>query len=128
MIGFAAETAEASSRTPGASCERKGCDWIVANDVSPGTGVMGGDRNTVHLVTAERRRGLADASTRTTVAARAGAAHRRERSARTAMHDRQPSDCRGCRMPTGLPLPAYAERTAPPASICSPRVAEPMRR
>jgi phosphopantothenoylcysteine decarboxylase/phosphopantothenate--cysteine ligase len=31
----------------------KGADWIVANDVSPATGVMGGDRNTVHLVTAE---------------------------------------------------------------------------
>ena len=30
---------------------RKGCDWIVANDVSPATGVMGGDRNTVHLLT-----------------------------------------------------------------------------
>jgi phosphopantothenoylcysteine decarboxylase / phosphopantothenate---cysteine ligase len=29
---------------------RKGCDWIVANDVSPSTGVMGGDRNTVHLL------------------------------------------------------------------------------
>ena len=31
----------------------KGADWIVANDVSPETGIMGGDRNTVHLVTAE---------------------------------------------------------------------------
>ena len=31
----------------------KGADWIVANDVSPQTGIMGGDRNTVHLVTAE---------------------------------------------------------------------------
>jgi phosphopantothenoylcysteine decarboxylase/phosphopantothenate--cysteine ligase len=30
---------------------RKGCDWILANDVSPQGGVMGGDRNTVHLVT-----------------------------------------------------------------------------
>ena len=30
----------------------KGADWIVANDVSPETNVMGGDRNTVHLVTA----------------------------------------------------------------------------
>ena len=33
------------------SLARKGCDWIVANDVSPATGVMGGDRNTVHLLT-----------------------------------------------------------------------------
>ncbi len=31
----------------------KGVDWIVANDVSPATGTFGGDRNTVHLVTAE---------------------------------------------------------------------------
>ena len=28
----------------------RSCDWIVANDVSPATGVMGGDRNTVHLI------------------------------------------------------------------------------
>jgi phosphopantothenoylcysteine decarboxylase/phosphopantothenate--cysteine ligase len=34
-----------------AKLRRKGCDWIVANDVSPQGGVMGGDRNTVHLVT-----------------------------------------------------------------------------
>ena len=38
-----------------ASAKRKakGADWIVANDVSPETGIMGGDRNTVHLVTAD---------------------------------------------------------------------------
>ena len=33
--------------------ERKGCDWIVANDVSPTTGTFGGDLNSVHLVTAD---------------------------------------------------------------------------
>ena len=33
--------------------DRKGCDWIVANDVSPATGTFGGDDNTVHLVTAK---------------------------------------------------------------------------
>ncbi len=32
---------------------RKGCDWIVANDVSPETGVMGGGENTVHLIDAQ---------------------------------------------------------------------------
>jgi phosphopantothenoylcysteine decarboxylase/phosphopantothenate--cysteine ligase len=32
---------------------RKGCDWILANDVSPQTGIMGGDRNTIELVTAD---------------------------------------------------------------------------
>ena len=42
-----------SSSNAKAKLARKGCDWIVANDVSPQTGVMGGDRNTVHLVTAQ---------------------------------------------------------------------------
>ncbi len=32
---------------------RKGCDWIVASDVSPRTGTFGGDRNAVHLITAD---------------------------------------------------------------------------
>jgi phosphopantothenoylcysteine decarboxylase / phosphopantothenate---cysteine ligase len=49
VIGFAAETenvvANARSKR-----QRKGCDWILANDVSPGTGTFGGDRNTIHLV------------------------------------------------------------------------------
>jgi phosphopantothenoylcysteine decarboxylase / phosphopantothenate---cysteine ligase len=30
--------------------QRKGCDWILANDVSPATGTFGGDSNTIHLV------------------------------------------------------------------------------
>ena len=34
-----------------AKLAKKGCDWVVANDVSPATGIMGGDRNTVALVT-----------------------------------------------------------------------------
>jgi len=29
---------------------KKGCDWILANDVSLGTDTFGGDRNTIHLV------------------------------------------------------------------------------
>jgi phosphopantothenoylcysteine decarboxylase/phosphopantothenate--cysteine ligase len=32
---------------------RKNADWIVANDVSPETGIMGGDENVVHLITAD---------------------------------------------------------------------------
>ncbi len=52
VVGFAAET-EHVIENARAKRERKGCDWIVANDVSPATGIMGGDRNTVHLVTAE---------------------------------------------------------------------------
>jgi phosphopantothenoylcysteine decarboxylase / phosphopantothenate---cysteine ligase len=50
VIGFAAET-EHLIENAKAKFARKGCDWIVANDVSPATGVMGGDRNTVHLLT-----------------------------------------------------------------------------
>src|SRR6266852_2563602 len=50
VIGFAAET-EHLIENAKAKLKRKGCDWIVANDVSPASGVMGGDRNTVHLLT-----------------------------------------------------------------------------
>jgi phosphopantothenoylcysteine decarboxylase/phosphopantothenate--cysteine ligase len=49
VIGFAAETEHLIDNAK-AKFARKGCDWIVANDVSPTTGVMGGDRNTVHLL------------------------------------------------------------------------------
>ena len=50
VIGFAAETEHLIDNAK-AKLKRKGCDWIVANDVSPASGVMGGDRNTVHLLT-----------------------------------------------------------------------------
>jgi phosphopantothenoylcysteine decarboxylase / phosphopantothenate---cysteine ligase len=50
VIGFAAETENLIDNAR-AKLARKGCDWIVANDVSPASGVMGGDRNTVHLLT-----------------------------------------------------------------------------
>ncbi len=49
VVGFAAET-EALIANAVAKRARKGCDWIVANDVSE-EGVMGGSENTVHLVT-----------------------------------------------------------------------------
>ena len=49
VIGFAAETEHLIEHAT-AKLQRKRCDWIVANDVSPATGVMGGDRNTVHLL------------------------------------------------------------------------------
>lgn len=52
VIGFAAETENVEEHAR-AKIARKGCDWIVANDVSPATGVMGGDLNTVHLITDE---------------------------------------------------------------------------
>ncbi|MGI9352793.1 MAG: bifunctional phosphopantothenoylcysteine decarboxylase/phosphopantothenate--cysteine ligase CoaBC [Rhizobiaceae bacterium] len=50
LIGFAAETEKVAKHAK-AKLKRKNADWIVANDVSPETGVMGGDQNTVRLLT-----------------------------------------------------------------------------
>ncbi len=50
VIGFAAETDDLMANAMGKR-ERKGCDWIVANDVSPATGIMGGTENAVTLIT-----------------------------------------------------------------------------
>ena len=52
VIGFAAETEDVAANAA-AKRRRKGCDWIVANDVRPSTGIMAGEANQVHLVTAE---------------------------------------------------------------------------
>jgi phosphopantothenoylcysteine decarboxylase / phosphopantothenate---cysteine ligase len=49
VIGFAAETGDLESNAA-AKLDRKGCDWILANDVSPETGVFGGSRNRVLLL------------------------------------------------------------------------------
>jgi phosphopantothenoylcysteine decarboxylase / phosphopantothenate---cysteine ligase len=51
VIGFAAETDHVIANAK-AKLAKKGCDWILANDVSPATGIMGGDANTISLVTA----------------------------------------------------------------------------
>ena len=50
VVGFAAETQNLIANAQG-KLQRKAADWIVANDVSPSTGVMGGDANTVRIVT-----------------------------------------------------------------------------
>lgn len=50
VVGFAAETDDVTANAT-AKRQRKGCDWIVANDVSPGTGIMGGKENAVTLIT-----------------------------------------------------------------------------
>jgi len=50
VVGFAAETDNVVENAV-AKRKRKGCDWIVANDVSPETGIMGGQENQVILVT-----------------------------------------------------------------------------
>jgi len=52
VVGFAAETENLVANAI-EKRTRKGCDWIVANDVSPATGTFGGERNTVHLITGE---------------------------------------------------------------------------
>lgn len=51
IVGFAAETDDLLANAQ-AKLKRKNADWIVANDVSPATGIMGGDENVVHLITA----------------------------------------------------------------------------
>ncbi|MDE4302505.1 bifunctional phosphopantothenoylcysteine decarboxylase/phosphopantothenate--cysteine ligase CoaBC [Phaeobacter gallaeciensis] len=50
VVGFAAETNDVVDNAT-AKRLRKGCDWIVANDVSPATGIMGGSENAVILIT-----------------------------------------------------------------------------
>ena len=49
VVGFAAETDDVVAQAK-AKLARKGCDWIVANDVSPATGIMGGPENKVTLI------------------------------------------------------------------------------
>ena len=50
VVGFAAETNDLIANAQDKR-RRKGCDWIVANDVSPATGIMGGTENEVQLIT-----------------------------------------------------------------------------
>ena len=50
VVGFAAETEDVVAHAT-AKRDRKGCDWILANDVSPATGIMGGTENAVTLIT-----------------------------------------------------------------------------
>ena len=52
VVGFAAETENVVAYAR-EKRRRKGCDWILANDVSPGTGTFGGERNTIHLIDEE---------------------------------------------------------------------------
>jgi phosphopantothenoylcysteine decarboxylase/phosphopantothenate--cysteine ligase len=49
VVGFAAETRDVRANAA-AKLREKGCDWIVANDVGPGTGIMGGARNRVVIL------------------------------------------------------------------------------
>ena len=112
VIGFAAETDNVFANAQ-AKLAKKGCDWILANDVSPATGIMGGDINTLHLITApgqilaaaiERRR-------------RAGLDWRESlpRSRRLkAVSNQTPIEVRIVRLPHArdLPLPQYQSALA----------------
>ncbi len=61
VVGFAAETENVEENGKG-KLERKGADLIVANDVSPETGIMGGDRNRVKLISRDGVEGWPDLS------------------------------------------------------------------
>jgi phosphopantothenoylcysteine decarboxylase/phosphopantothenate--cysteine ligase len=61
VIGFAAETENLVANAQ-AKLQKKGCDWILANDVSPDRGTFGGDRNTIHLVARDRSEDWPDLS------------------------------------------------------------------
>ncbi len=52
VVGFAAETEKVVAHARDKR-KRKGCDWILANDVSPETGTFGGTMNTIHLISAD---------------------------------------------------------------------------
>ena len=88
---------------------RKGCDWIVANDVSPETGIMGGDSNTVHLVTPEGVEAWPPQSKDEVAARWSSASPQRWRN-----EPMNPVEVRLMRLPHGadLPLPAYQSELA----------------
>ena len=52
VVGFAAETEQVVENAK-TKRQKKGCDWMVANDASPGTGTFGGEHNKVHLISAQ---------------------------------------------------------------------------
>ena len=125
VVGFAAETEKVVEHAR-AKLATKGCDLIVANDVAPGTGVMGGDEQhgpPRHAATGSRP---GRPSTRTRSRARLVA-----RIARRGWDGagRLVSAVRCRRLPhaDGLPLPRYRDRRAPPASTSS-RPSRRMRR
>ena len=102
-----------ADRNAKAKLERKGCDWIVANDVSAETGIMGGDRNRVHLVTSARS-GILAAAVEGRGGARPGRPHRR-RARREPRHERKSSSRRAaaaCRRPAAPLLPERARGRA----------------
>ncbi len=104
---------------------KKGCDWIVANDVSPGTGTFGGDANTVHLVDAAGVEDWPQLSKRD-VAERLADPHRRFLATRTRRNDAaRGSRARCCPMAATCPCRPMPPRR-PRASICWRRWTAPL--
>ena len=124
VVGFAAETENLIANAK-KKLAAKGCDWIVANDVSPGTGTFGGDENTSIWSRppgsrAGRRCRKREVAERLADTHRSAALRRRPETA---------SPVRRIEVPlqrlahgAGLPLPAYATARMPRASISWPRV------
>ena len=120
VIGFAAETENLIDNAT-AKRRAKGADWIVANDVWPGTGAMGGDQTQVHLDHAGRRRGLAADEQ-----GRDGGAAARPRRRSTRRQSARPRNERGGRGVSVtlrvLRLPSWRRAAAPPTTRSMPPV------
>ncbi len=54
VIGFAAETSDLHKNAE-TKFKKKGCDWLIANDVSDSTGIMGGDDNRITIFTKKKK-------------------------------------------------------------------------
>ena len=54
VIGFAAETSDLIKNAE-IKLNKKNCDWIIANDVSTATGIMGGDQNKISLISEKQK-------------------------------------------------------------------------
>ena len=112
VIGFAAETDDLVANAT-AKRARKGADWIVANDVSPATGIMGGTENAVTLITAA---GAEPWPRMSQGRHRRGAGRPHRRGAGMSVARRHPA-------PAGhdpaLPLPAYATAGAAGMDLCA---------
>ncbi len=107
VIGFAAETDDVLANAK-AKLAKKGCDWILANDVSPETGIMGGDANTINLVTAAGVEILA-AAIEGRCRTHLGRADRRGACGRRTVNGAEHLRVRIVRLPHArdLPLPQY---------------------
>ena len=115
LVGFAAETENIIANAE-AKLRRKGCDWILANDVSPATGIMGGTRNRVHFVTASGVEDWPDLS-KTEVAARLVARIAKHFSKAPAEAASTAADPVALAIPPRAPEPSSEKRRPAPGSL-----------